>query len=279
MSLGVVIKGPEGIVLAADSRVTLEAEKKGGAIIPINYDNATKLLSFTDPHNYVGCVTYGAAVIGLRTAHSFIPEFEQSVLSGKKERLTIEGYSNELSKFFNERWAENMPKDYKGPNMTFVIGGYDPDAAYGKVFLFEIPERPEPVEQHSKINDFGMTWGGQLEIASRLIHGFDPNLPKIIKETLELDKETVDRVYGKLRENLEFPIPYNILPLQDSVNLAILLIRTTMTAQNLAIGIRGVGGHIDVAVIKRTNGLQYVQQKIIKGEYERRNYDVSSDRK
>ena len=76
MSLGVGIKGPEGIVLAADSRVTLEASRPGGPVIPVNYDNATKLLSFSKPHNHVGVVTYGAAVIGQRTAHSFVPEFE-----------------------------------------------------------------------------------------------------------------------------------------------------------------------------------------------------------
>jgi hypothetical protein len=283
MSLGVVIKGPEGIVLAADSRVTLEAQKKGAPPIQVNFDNATKLLSFSKPHNYVGCVTYGTAVIGLRTAHSFIPEFEQRVLSEKQGRLTTEEYSKELSIFYNRLWSENVPPDYQGPNMTFVVGGYDPDATYGKVFLFEIPAKPESVPRHPKENEFGMTWGGQLEIASRLIQGFDPSLPAIIKETLGLDDEKVGQVYEKLRGNLQFQIPYNVLPLQDCVDLAIFLIRTTMTAQNLAIGIRGVGGPIDVAVIKRTNGLQYVQQKVIHGEKEqlgeRRDYEYSSDRK
>ena len=73
MSLGVAIKGPEGIVLTADSRITLEAQREGGLPLPVNFDNATKLLSFSKPHNFVGAVTYGAAVIGSRTAHSFLP--------------------------------------------------------------------------------------------------------------------------------------------------------------------------------------------------------------
>ncbi len=47
MSLGVVIKGPEGIVLAADSRITLEALQVGAQHpIVVNFDNATKLISF-----------------------------------------------------------------------------------------------------------------------------------------------------------------------------------------------------------------------------------------
>ena len=76
MSLGVVIKGPEGLVLAADSRVTLEARQQNGAPIPVNFDNATKLLAFSKPHKHVGAVTYGMAAIGVRTAHSYLPEFE-----------------------------------------------------------------------------------------------------------------------------------------------------------------------------------------------------------
>jgi len=266
MSLGVVIKGPEGVVLAADSRVTLEAQKKGGPPIPVNYDNATKLLAFSEPHNYVGCVTYGTAVIGQRTAHSFVPEFEQQVLAEKKERLAVVDYSNQLSGFFSQRWKETMPSDYAGPNMTFVVGGYDSGSAYGKVFLFEIPSQPAPKLQHPRDNDFGMTWGGQLEIASRLIHGFDPALPNILKQVLNLDDKKIDQLYGALRENLAFPIPYAVLPLQDCIDLAIFLIRTTMIAQRLAIGIRGVGGPIDVAIITRTNGLEYVQRKLIRGE-------------
>jgi len=266
MSLGVVIKGPECIVLATDSRVTLEAQKEGGPSISVNFDNATKLLSFSKPHNYVGCVTYGAAVIGLRTANSFVPEFEQQVLAEKKNRLTVEEYSNELSRFFRERWNETMPSDYAGPNMTFVVGGYDSGAAYGKVFLFDIPRQPEAKQQHPGDKDFGMIWGGQLQVASRLIHGFDPALPDIVKKLLNVPDGQIQQLHGTLRADLQFPIPYAVLPLQDCVDLAIFLIRTTMIAQRLAIGVRGVGGPIDVAIIRRTNGLDYVQRKAIHGE-------------
>lgn len=270
MSLGVVIKGPEGIVLAIDSRVTLEAKRAGGYTLPVNFDNATKLLSFSHlpnqlgPHNFVGAVTYGMAVIGLRTAHSYIPEFEQKVLAGKKTRLSVEEYSQELSKFYMERWEEPTPKG-RAP-MTFVVAGYDKDAAYGRVFLFHIPGGAKPTEQQPGDTNFGMTWGGQLQIASRLVHGFDPALTSIVGKELNLENKQVEKLCGTLRKQLQFPIPYMVLPLQDCVDLAVFLIRTTMVAQRLAIGVRGVGGPIDVAVITRTKGLHYIQQKVIHGE-------------
>jgi hypothetical protein len=272
MSLGVVIKGPEGIVLATDSRVTLEAQRAGGTPLPVNFDNATKLLSFSrppnevGPHNYVGAVTYGMAVIGLRTAHSYIPEFEQKVLAGEEQRLSVKDYAQKMIEFYKGRWEESMPKDYAGPPMTFVVGGYDKDAAYGRIFLFQIPGESKLEERQPGETNFGMTWGGQLEIASRLIHGFDPALTTIVGKELNIDNKELEKLYGTLSKHLQFPIPFQVLPLQDCVDLALFLIRTTMVAQRLAIGVRGVGGPIDVAVVTRTEGLRYIQQKVIHGE-------------
>lgn len=265
MSLGVVIKGPEGIVLAADSRITLDAGRPGLPPISVNFDNATKLLSFGKPNNYVGVVTYGAAVIGLRTAQSFIPEFEQTVLSNDK-RLPVLDVASEMSKFFAERWAASPPPT-AGPPMTFIVGGYDEGAAYGKVFLFSIPNEPTPVEQSQGDTNFGITWGGQLQVASRLIHGFDPRVPEVVKTFLNLTPEQTAKLREKLNSEVQYIFPLQVLPLQDCVDLAIFLIRTTMEAQGLAVAVRGVGGMIEVATITRTSGLDFIQKKKIQGEY------------
>ena len=69
MSLGIAFKGPEGIVLAADSRVTLMAQVQQPnlptpMVLPASYDNATKLLRIKG-QRYVGAVTYGAGAIGV----------------------------------------------------------------------------------------------------------------------------------------------------------------------------------------------------------------------
>jgi hypothetical protein len=261
MSLGVAILGPEGVVLAADSRITLAAERPGAPPLPVNFDTATKLLSFSKPHNYVGAVTYGTAVIALRSAHSLVPEFEVKLEAEK--RLPVKEFADRLSKFFLAQWQRVIPEDYDGPSMMFIVGGFDPQAAYGRVFLIDIPNNPEPVERNPGETEFGMTWGGQLQIASRIIHGYDPMVLSIVREELGLEEEHVQRLRDAFKENLEFSIPYQVLPLQDCVNLATFMIDSTISAQNLAVGVRGVGGPIDIAVIRRTTGLQYVQRKSI----------------
>ena len=263
VSLGVVVKGPEGVVLAADTRVTLTARQGNSPELPVNFDNATKLLTFGKPHKWVAAVTYGDAVIGTRTAHSFMPEFG---LTLDKDRQSICDYAQQLGDFFQKQWKEAGQPSHTTPGggMNFVVGGYDDKKPYGAVFLLNVPNSPKPEPRNP--DDFGMTWGGQLQVASRIIHGFDPGLPAFLHNHLSLSGSEIADLENCLKPNFEFTIPYNLLPLQDCVDLATFLIRTTMTAQNLAIGIRGVGGSIEVATITRTKGLKWVQKKEIHGE-------------
>ena len=272
MSLGIAFKGPEGIVLAADSRVTINAEKKINdnhtLFLPSTFDNATKLLKING-QDYVGAVTYGLGAIGItepRTAHSFLPEFEVALSKKTEKRFSVEEFSRELSDFFMIQWKEMMPSDYMGDQLIFLIGGYDEGAPYGKVFQVIVPNYADPQEKSAGQGVFGITWGGQYEILTRLLSGFDPNLTLAIKDRLKLSDEQKQDLDQFLKPNFNLPIPYQFLPLQDCVDLSIFLIRITVELQKWMIGIRGVGGVIDVATITRTDGFRYVQRKEIKGE-------------
>jgi len=262
MSLGVVIKGPEGIVLAADSRVTLQARTATSQLLPISFDNATKLLAFSK-HRFVGAVTYGQAVIGKRTAHSFLPEFEVGLGDA---RLSVQNFAAKLGEFFLARWNDsNMPKDYDGPPMTFVVAGFDEGQPYGEVFVVDVPRQTKP-QRRTPAAEFGMTWGGQLDIASRIVGGFDPALPQQLASASGRPIEEVNQWLLQCSPALQLPIPYEFLPLQDCISLATAMIRTTMVFQDTAIRVRGVGGPVDIAVITRTRGLVFVQRKKLRGE-------------
>lgn len=265
MSLGIIINGPEGIVLAAESRVTLSATR-GGKSIPVFFDNATKLLSFMEPNTTVGVVTYGQAIIGLqnpRTAASFLPEFEGGLPKG---RLSVKEFAEELSQFFMKQWKANMPSDYKGPAMTFVVAGFNPDDAYGQVHLIEIPSSPSPVKQ-GEVREPGIIYGGQNDVMNKVLQGYDARLPDKLIKGLKLTGEQIETMKGILG-GFKAAIPLQALGLQDYVDLAISCIRTTMEVQRFTIGIRGVGGAIDVAIITRNKDLKFVQRKKIHGDLE-----------
>jgi hypothetical protein len=275
VSLGIVFKGPEGIVLAADSRVTLNTQiqipQGPGMLLPATFDNATKLLKVKG-QDYVGAITYGTGAIGQqepRTAHSFIPEFEASLAS--TPRLSVQDFAQRLSDFFMARWADaGMPNPAPpGQDMIFLVGGYDEGAAYGRVFEIFVPSRPIPHET-LPAGQYGATWGGQHQIVSRLINGFDLMAPQVARDFLHvpLDVEAgqADPLDVELRTKLSARIPWQFLPLQDCVDLSIFLVRATITLQKWTVEIRGVGGAVDVATVTRTAGFKYIQQKEIIGE-------------
>lgn len=99
MSLAIVFKGADGIVLAADSRVTLTNQQKQGNATIIStstFDNATKLFGVNGNTN-VGVVTWGLGGINPReprTVHSLMPEFE----SPSNEHATVESVAQKLRK-------------------------------------------------------------------------------------------------------------------------------------------------------------------------------------
>ena len=264
MSLGIAFKGPEGIVLAADSRVTLTGQLPTGVMIQSSYDNATKLLRVKG-QDFVGVVTFGAGAIGQsepRTAHSFLPEFEAEV--AHEGRLPVELFAQRLSDYFTARWADaGMPVE--SDPMVFIVGGYDePDAVYGRIFEFSVPSSPAPSEKSA--NAFGLTFGGQAEIVQRILGGFDMRAIPIAQGCLGLNDVQVGTLQATLGSNLALGIPYQFLPLQDCVDLAIFLIRSTAMLHKWIVGLRGVGGAIDVATITRTEGFHAVQSKAVRGE-------------
>ncbi len=272
MSLGIAFKGPEGIVLAADSRVTLNnafTQPNGATmLLASTFDNATKLLKVKG-QDYVGAVTYGVGAIGQqapRTAHSFIPEFE-AVLQEKfnGNRLTVQVFAQELSDFFLSQWNTYMQGASVQGDMVFLVGGYDEGDPYGKVFDFFVPSKPTPNEQYSATGHFGAVWGGQREHVDRLLNGYDSRVLDIAQNQLKFDEAQKDALRSSLAQ-LTTPIPFAFLPLQDSVDLSIFLIRTTIRIQTWLVGVRGVGGAIDAATVTKTDGFKAIQVKTIVGE-------------
>jgi hypothetical protein len=280
MSLGIVFKGPEGIVLAVDSRVTLfnETKNPGGkdVMIPATYDNAQKLLK-VQGQDIVGAVTFGVGAFGAkepRTAHSYLPELESELLKAaggdKPKRLSVEDFAKKLSEFFLRQWNESgMTVPFDG-DMFFYVGGYDQNSPHGRVFEIRIPNQAAPKE-HMASPYFGVIWGGQHEFVERLITGVDPNIAAAVHEFLKTPAATRNdqALKDHLRDKFQVAIPWQFLPLQDCVDLAIFMVRTTITLQRWTVGVRGVGGAIDVATITRADGFKPIQRKSVTGDVRR----------
>jgi hypothetical protein len=234
MTLAIVVKGTEGIVLAIDSRVTLQVVAQQGAgnnvILPATYDNATKLLKIPK-QPFVGAITYGNAIFDVdqpRTAYSYLQEFDDSLPT---ERMSVNDFGIRLGQFYLNKW--NAKPQVQGEPTGFFVGGYDKDEPYGRLYEISIPNNPSPKELHA--GTFGANWAGQIATASGLLG--------------------------------QAPIPWQLLPLQDCIDVAILAVKTTAELQKFVTDIRGVGGPVDVAIITKSDGFRYIQFKSLRGEH------------
>jgi hypothetical protein len=258
MSLGLVVKVPEGLVLAAESRVTINVfNEQGTQVGQAFYDNTTKLFTFKHPHEFIGVVTFGQAFIGKRTAYGYFTEFNELLIEQRPERIPVDNFAQELSDFFKSKWGEAPapPTGLIQEPLSFLVAGYNDKEASGRIYRVVIPNNPEPVEQNP--GTFGITYGGQGgAIVYRLMNGYDVSLQSLVEQNLTPEQ----------RMKLVLPFMYDALPLQDAVDLAILMARATIVIQKLAMMPRTCGGPIDVCTITSADGLSYVQRKKITGE-------------
>lgn len=255
MTIAVCVRVPEGIVLASESR-QIYPNEKGNFRVATN--NAQKVFELSAK---VGGVTYGQAALSGRSILSLVEQYKAT--SGTLDGISVKDVTEGLGKFVDEKWQEQakISPEKKPDNIGFIIAGYDKD---GRRFIFECLVPGPSIVQIGSPDDFGATWKGQTDVVTRLIKGFDPRIGNLSWFKPEF--------VGEL-DRLDYVIRFDALTLQDAVDFAVFLIRTTIDMQRFSDGVvlspgdvPGTGGPIDICVIRPNEGLHWVQKKELKGE-------------
>lgn len=306
MTLIINIVTPEGIVMAADSRQT---ERNIKQFTRISTNSANKLFSLNE-RVIVGTagLAFFADNTGVRkNVSEYIEEFKEE---NNLENLTVTEISEKLHEYINQQYPwekqldisaqqleieserngekilslerKNFSIDFKikQPSgrikeghlniepVNLLVSGYNPD---GTTETYEL-KSPGELYLTRKDKEFGCRWVGQGDVVSRLILGHDSkiyNVP-VIKS---MSKKTLDDLKTQIR-GLEYFIQWDLLTLQDAVNLAGFLIKSTSVIQRYADGInmdvgdfQAVGGPVDIVLINK-NGTQWISRKEITFESE-----------
>src|SRR5664280_1277076 len=99
--------------------------------------------------------------------------------------------------------------NYGGPDMTFNVAGFDDNEPYGRVYNFNIPRIPIPIEQNPASTgqvQFGITWGGQREIVDRLVMGYDTRIFNILMGGGVIKQEDIPKI-APLLSQLQLAMP------------------------------------------------------------------------
>lgn len=260
-TINVLVSTPEGLVIAADSRVTL-SDKEKNRIASDYYQKIFKVGRF------VGVACSGAAFLyeengngrsigSIVDVYKFRNNITDSTITSPRE---VADSLKEIVEGIYNKQQLNLLQDI----LHLLIFGYDQKKNRK---IFEVYYKMERygkdsivvrgvVEEIYSSGIPGSVVRGQTDVYTRLIKGFDPSLLNI--SCYEKEKDKFD--------NSRYDIRYDIMSLQDAIDFAVFLARATIEAQRFnQKAVMGVGGDIDVAVIT-SDGFRWIQKKKLHGE-------------
>lgn len=252
MTILVGAASPDGIVLGADSRMTLS----DGQRHRIASDSTDKLFELD---GRFGVATYGIAFVGQRTINGLMDEFIAGVNEG--DCPDVETFANALGSFFHGRFeAQFGESDEQGWHLGFVVAGYD-ESGIGHVWEVGVPG---PAVLSTSINsaDLGVLWRGQTDSIARLIKGVDLTS---LQQATEVDDELSDAL-ARLEYILLHPST-----LQDAADMVSFLVRTTIDMQRFSDGtgqfpglVPGCGGQTQLLAVTRS-GVEWISKRPLVG--------------
>lgn len=206
-----------------------------------------------------------------RQLNKLVPEIKKQIMAqgGTVIKQTTEGHGQAIV----IDWTDKDGNPQKGiaevMPITLIVAGYDKQGdVYGlNAYNVYIPGPTEHIRQQGGANQFGANWTGQTDVVSRIVKGVDPRLNAL--DFMQATKESVaeEKIRQQL-DGLEYSINWGAMTLFDAIDFARLMIETTTAIQKYSDGIKlmpgdmpGVGGQIDIAVIRPNDGFYWHQKK------------------
>lgn len=234
MSFCITTHVREGIIMAADSRITYnQSVNRDGVKIQkfgVSFSDSTNKL-FITPNNG-GISSCGDASIKGVPISGFIDSFIAEKLDSTN---TIKETAEHLLEYF-----KNIEPNL---NAIFHVAGYQKENDIDVQCIYRVQIRINQCIRKNNNNEQGATWDGETETFSRLVKTVGVKNP---------DGSYID---------LQAPeIQFGQFTLQDAVDFSLYAVRTTIDSIRFQLKNKTVGGPIDVLVI-RPGETRWLQKK------------------
>lgn len=260
MTIAIALKIGDGLVLGADSAVTLHHT----GVYPENvYYNAEKIINLVKGLP-LGAVTWGLGGFARRSTTRLAKDLRRRLSDPghpwwiNPERYTMEEVARRVEQFFlHEHYRSAYPSGGTGTGFGFMIAGYAPDAAQGEVWSFDVLDDgscngPVPVMMDD-IN--GVIYRGHSEALDRLLRGWAPStIERFVAAGFHHEKavRTLDSVAVLWNE---------AMPIQDGIDLVRYLTEVTTGFVRFNAEPTTVAPPIDLAAITLHEGFRWVSRK------------------
>ena len=263
MSLVVSLRTADGIVIAADSLATVRAQQQIEAEIevkcpkcdettkvkleelpPITFPVSTfsfsqKVFPFADSYA-VG--VFGAAVVNGRTIYSHVRQMESDMQASVE---SVDNAAEHVSNYFQKQLRMELGET-ELPDKVFPLGvqvvGYRQETGGEKSPVTIVVRVGNKIESEVLDERFGCTVSGEKGVATKL--------------------------WDLGREDNRLATAYSNFSLQDALDYAEYLIRTTAEFQRFTNMLPTVGGDIDIGLITPYSGFLWIQQKELAAKLE-----------
>ncbi len=247
MTIVASVKVRDGLVLATDSMTQVHQ----GQQYITSYPNARKL--FQARELPVGVMTYGLGNIGDISAEGLVRDFCASLSPSVKSVATIAKRLHAYIKTAYDTTFASTPTAEQ-PTMGFYIAGYD-SQPFAEQQEFQLPADANGPRQVAPNNRFGSSWRGIDIPFTRLYKGLDPRLAPQLKA-----KGFTDAEISSLFSNFEAAVHYDGMPVQDAINFAAYIVKTTIGMSTYEAGVPTCGGPLQIALILPVGEFHWVEK-------------------
>lgn len=237
MSFVIAVYVREGIVLASDSRLTLNqttADPQGQQIQQLSVGMTDSTYKTFLTLNGIGISTYGDADIQGVPISGYIETFI-------RENVTPKTAVDEVP----QRLIDHFSSFPTIPDTGFLVAGYK-TAEDNKLDqqVWRVIVANSTIERVNElVSPQGASWGGETDVLGR-----------ILGQVFILDQT------NSFSPVASYGIPYQFFTLQDAIDFAVYAIRATIDTIHFQQRPKTVGGPVDVLVIKPDDAF-WVQRK------------------
>ena len=227
MTIAVGVACPEGLVLAAGSRSSVLTEE----YFRVATDYSHKVFTIGDRF---GVVTFGWRFLEGNTVAGVMEEFAaQTRLRGGIDEL-----APRLAEYYGTRIERHIRAGFDDPPpegvdvLGFIVAGYDA-SGIGRLKKIYLPSGEIIEGAATAANETGAHWEGEIDVFIRLVSGYD---------AARVDVSQLPDEQREALENAGYIIPCFRMALQDAVDFAAFVIRTTIEMQRFSEGTLGAPG-------------------------------------
>lgn len=261
-TVNVLVSTNDGIVVAADSRLTL----MDNGVTRIASDSQQKIFRIGKS---CGVSCSGAAFLldnskRLRNIGSYIEEFKIRSKIDDSSIIYPDKIVEELAQYFSDLCGQ-IEFNLQQGQLEILLFGFDVQKKR-RIYEITLPiskkkednsvEISYTLQEMQKSGSPGSIVKGQLDVYFRLIKGYDLSI---------LNKEYYSQIKSDL-DQLRYDVRYELMSLQDAIDFATYIVRATIESQRFnQKSVMGVGGDIDIALLT-PEGFSWIKIKKYKVE-------------